>query len=369
MKISSDLKIGVTSIDDKKIWSNGLHQNVYHLFNILKDAGYNVELVCESESISENDFMGNNVRHITPDNVSDYDIIIEASNTLMDGIAHKYVKEDNGVLVTIQYGNEFLLNTVVNSVYYPDKLAKTHMPPRQAIWVSPHFAFSRQSLEVLNKTEVDISPYIWSPYFLLHSNSEEELCFNEDSEIGNIAVLESNLYYVKTCHVPMLIIEDLYNKSPELINEAYVFGSTIMIKNKTFVAFANDLDSVKNKKMSFEHRYKLPYIIKQNYAGTIVSHQFYNGLNYLQLEAMYLGIPFVHNSDYFRDHGYYYEGFNAKDGAKQLEMALKTHKNNYEYLRERDRKRVYDFHPDNSKNIEGYAKLIENLVSKHLVKN
>jgi hypothetical protein len=360
MKISSDLKIGVTSIDDKKIWSNGLHQNVYHLFNILKDAGYNVELVCESESISENDFMGNNVRHITPDNVSDYDIIIEASNTLMDGIAHKYVKEDNGVLVTIQYGNEFLLNTVVNSVYYPDKLAKTHMPPRQAIWVSPHFAFSRQSLEVLNKTEVDISPYIWSPYFLLHSNSEEELCFNEDSEIGNIAVLESNLYYVKTCHVPMLIIEDLYNKSPELINEAYVFGSTIMIKN---------LDSVKNKKMSFEHRYKLPYIIKQNYAGTIVSHQFYNALNYLQLEAMYLGIPFVHNSDYFRDHGYYYEGFNAKDGAKQLEMALKTHKNNYEYLRERDRKRVYDFHPDNSKNIEGYAKLIENLVSKHLVKN
>jgi hypothetical protein len=369
MKISSDLKIGVTSIDDKKIWSNGLHQNVYHLFNILKDAGYNVELVCESESISENDFMGNNVRHITPDNVSDYDIIIEASNTLMDGIAHKYVKEDNGVLVTIQYGNEFLLNTVVNSVYYPDKLAKTHMPPRQAIWVSPHFAFSRQSLEVLNKTEVDISPYIWSPYFLLHSNSEEELCFNEDSEIGNIAVLESNLYYVKTCHVPMLIIEDLYNKSPELINEAYVFGSTIMIKNKTFVAFANDLDSVKNKKMSFEHRYKLPYIIKQNYAGTIVSHQFYNALNYLQLEAMYLGIPFVHNSDYFRDHGYYYEGFNAKDGAKQLEMALKTHKNNYEYLRERDRKRVYDFHPDNSKNIEGYAKLIANLVSKHLVKN
>jgi hypothetical protein len=369
MKISSDLRIGITSIDDKKIWSNGLHQNVYHLFNILKDAGYNVELVCESKSISENDFMDNNVRHITPDNISDYDIIIEASNTLMDEIAHKYVKEDNGVLVTIQYGNEFLLNTVVNSIYYPDKLAKTHMPPRQAIWVSPHFAFSRQSLEVLNKTEVDISPYIWSPYFLLHSNSEEELCFNEDSEIGNIAVLESNLYYVKTCHVPMLIIEDLYNKSPELINEAYVFGSTIMIENKTFVAFANDLNSVKDKKMSFEHRYRLPYIIKQDYAGTIVSHQFYNALNYLQLEAMYLGIPFVHNSDYFRDHGYYYEGFNAKDGAKQLEMALKTHKNNYEYLRERDRKRVYDFHPDNSKNIEGYARLIENLVSKHLVKN
>ena len=53
MKISNDLRIGITSIDDKKIWSNGLHQNVYHLFNILKDAGYNVELICESAKISE----------------------------------------------------------------------------------------------------------------------------------------------------------------------------------------------------------------------------------------------------------------------------------------------------------------------------
>ena len=35
----------------------------------------------------------------------------------------------------------------------------------------------------------------------------------------------------------------------------------------------------------------------------------------------------------------------------------------------RDRYRVYDFHPDNSQNIEGYARLIENLVEKHIVKN
>ena len=40
----------------------------------------------------------------------------------------------------------------------------------------------------------------------------------------------------------------------------------------------------------------------------------------------------------------------------------------YEYLKERDRKRVYDFHPDNSKNIEGYAKLIESLVEKYIIK-
>ena len=368
MKISKDLRIGITCIDDKKIWSNGLHQNVYHLFNMLRKAGYGVELVCESKSICEKTFMGNKLNHLTIDNIKEYDIIIEASNTLMDNTVHKYLTEDKGVAVTIHYGNEFLLNTVVNSLYYPDQAAKTFMPPRQAMWVSPHFEFSKQSLEVLNKTKVSVCPYIWSPFFLLYNQDENKLKFNKDWEIANVSVLESNLYYVKTCHVPMLIMEELYNQNKDIINESYVFGSTILGKSKTFVAFANDLEIVKDGKMSFEHRYKLPHVLKKGYAGTIVSHQFYNALNYLQLEAMYLGIPFVHNSHYFKDHGYFYEGYNAKDGAKQLEMAIMTHKNNYEYLRERDRKRAYDFHPENSQNIEGYAKLIENLVSQHVVK-
>ena len=199
MRISKDLRIGITCIDDKKIWSNGLHQNVYHLFNMLRKAGYGVELVCESKSICEKTFMGNKLNHLTIDNIKEYDIIIEASNTLMDNTVHKYLTEDKGVAVTIHYGNEFLLNTVVNSLYYPDQAAKTFMPPRQAMWVSPHFEFSKQSLEVLNKTKVSVCPYIWSPFFLLYNQDENKLKFNKDWEIANVSVLESNLYYVKTC--------------------------------------------------------------------------------------------------------------------------------------------------------------------------
>jgi len=369
MKVTADIKIGITCVDDKKIWSNGLHQNVFHLYKMLVTAGYNVDLVVESESISKNKFMGTELVHLHGDNVKDYDIIIEASNTLMDNTAHKFIKEDKGVLVTIHYGNEFLLNTVVNSIYYPENLSKTFRPPRQAMWISPHFEFSKESLEVLNKTTVSICPYIWSPFFLLYGGNEDEMLFNENSQIGNISVLESNLYFVKTCHVPMLIIEELYREDKEIIKDAFIFGSDILKKSNTFVSFANDMDIVRDGIMSFETRYKLPYIIKNNYAGTIVSHQFYNALNYLQLEAMYLGIPFVHNSDFFKEHGYYYEGYNAKQGARQLELALKTHKNNFEFLRERDRTKTYEFHPENSKNIEGYCSLIENLVSKYLLKN
>jgi len=368
MKISSDLKIGITSNHDENIWSNGLYQNIYHLFNILVEAGYKPDLVSEAASICEKTFMGNEIRHLTVDNCHEYDLIIEVHSTLSTTLADKYIKDLGKTAVTVQYGNEFLITIVCNSIYKPDVGAKTYMPKRGSIWISPHFVHAQQPLSVLNRTDVEICPYIWSPTFLLNGQKEEDLLFSKDWNLGNLAVLESNLYYVKTCHVPMLIIEEFYRNNPEQVDNAFIFGSKILLDTPTFSRFAKDLLIVENKKMSFESRYRLPFIIKHGYSGIMVSHQVDNALNYLQLEAMYLGIPFVHNSDFFKDHGYYYNRYNAKDGAKQLELAFNTHKNNYEYLRKRDLKRLYDFHPKNSKNIEGYARLIENLVQKHIVK-
>ena len=369
MRISTDIRIAITAMHDKKIWANGLYQNLYHLYNMLTSAGYNVDLVVESEKISKCTFMGNELRYLTPDNISDYDIVLEVANTLKDKTSKKYINEDKGVAVTIHYGNEFLLNTVCNTLYYPDDVAKTFRPPRQAMWISPHFTHSQEALEILHKTKVEVCPYIWSPKFLLNKNKEEDLLFNSNSNPANVAVMESNLYFVKTCHIPMLIIEKTYRDNPTLIDAAYIIGSERLKNSKTFVSFANDLTGTKTGLISYEPRYKFPHLIKKGISGTIVSHQTFNALNYLQLEAMYLGIPFVHNSPFFKNHGYYYEDFNAKQGARQLHLAITCHKNIYEYTREVDRKKIYEFHPENSKNIEGYANLIESLVSEHLVRN
>ncbi len=368
MQITSDLRIGITATHDENIWSNGLYQNIYHLFNILKDAGYQPDLVSEVASVAEKSFMGNELKLLTVDNCHEYDLLIEVCSTLSNKLADKYIKELDKAAVTIQYGNEFLITIVCNSIYNHEKLAKTYMPRRKGIWISPHFQHAQQPLSILNRTKVDICPYIWSPLFLLKDQKEEDLLFNKNWNMKHTSVLESNLYYVKTSHVPMLIIEEFYRNNPSLVDNAFIFGSKFLTKSHTFARFAKDLKIVEDNKMSFEARYRLPYILKKDYAGIMVSHQVDNALNYLQLEAMYLGVPFVHNSEYFKDHGYYYERYNAVDGAKQLELAYHTHKNNYEYLRERDLKRLYDFHPKNTKNIEGYARLIEDLVKKHIVK-
>ena len=47
------------------------------------------------------------------------------------------------------------------------------------------------------------------------------------------------------------------------------------------------------------------------------------------MEALYLGIPLIHNSKILENAGYYYEGINIDEGAFKLGSALKHDKEEY----------------------------------------
>ena len=48
--------------------------------------------------------------------------------------------------------------------------------------------------------------------------------------------------------------------------------------------------------------------------------------------------------------------WDAREGGRQLERAIETHKDVYLTERERDREKLWEFHPDNPKNIQGYVR-------------
>ena len=48
MKISKNVKIGITTKCDENLFGNGLNQNVWFLYRLLSGAGYDVHLVSES---------------------------------------------------------------------------------------------------------------------------------------------------------------------------------------------------------------------------------------------------------------------------------------------------------------------------------
>jgi hypothetical protein len=86
-----------------------------------------------------------------------------------------------------------------------------------------------------------------------------------------------------------------------------------------------------------------------------------NPLNYLYLDAAYMGYPVLHNAPMCKDLGYYYEGSSTKEGAERLNWILENHDNNLEAYKERTQAVLHRYSVENPELVNTYDKLIENL--------
>jgi hypothetical protein len=367
MSTTKSIKIGITSQSDKNLFGNGLTQNIWFLFRILKNSGYDVSLVAEQEESIGNYLITEQIKPLNAENLNNFDLIIECAYSLSTTLDEK-IKDSGIVRVGIQYGNRLIID--LESIIFDKNYGISAKSRIDEIWCSPHFKFSMQPIETFNKTEVKICPYVWSPDVLIHKLIRDKLdpFFKQTTNINNLSFFEPNLNVLKTCLVPLAISEDLYLRRPELINKIYAFNTSKLKNNKSFIQRVTQLKIQKEAKIFYEKRFSFIEMLNDNNAGVVISHHWMNGLNYLQLEAMYFGTPIVHNSEFFKDHGYYYPEWDSKEGSRQLEIAIETHKDNFLQERGRDREKLWEFHPDNPKNIEGYVELIENALAKHLRK-
>ena len=122
----------------------------------------------------------------------------------------------------------------------------------------------------------------------------------------------------------------------------------------------NQMDIVKDKKAMFTSRYKIVHYLKTN-TDIVMSHQWANPLNYLYLDAVYLGYPLVHNAEMFADVGYYYEHFNLKDAAAQLINAAENHDANFEAYKKDVAEKIYRYMPENKRLQQEYTMLLDSL--------
>jgi len=356
--------IAITTRDNSFVWSNGINQNAYFLYKLLEKAGYEPSLVCLLKNNKTDNIGGIPLKHLNISNCTKYDVIIQVVNMIDELMAAHYVQQ-GGKLVSIRYGNKLLVD--IETILFadaPKDCASTDTPGAgHQMWISPHYEFQIDYLRTLSRTDVKVCPYIWGPEIFEARAKELKLSpyFNEKTTVGNIGVFEPNLNIVKTSLIPMVIAENLYRKKPELIRHTYLFSAKKIVENKRFSSIAKSFDIYHDGKLTFEERYHTPFVLSKNLVGTCVSHQFENQLNYLQLEMLYCGVPIVHNSPWFKDHGYYYDYFDDDAGSKALELALETHKDTFKEKRQKDRARLEDFSPYNPKNIERYTELIESL--------
>lgn len=363
------INIGITiNIKDREnIWNNGIIQNVINLALILKNStkNYNIFVV----NTSKNTTLEYKIEGITiypmEEKVKDLDILYILGSQIRD-VDYNYLKEKGCKIVYYSCGANYIIEMQNILFKKNEEQRKFYKHKPDEIWNIPqNYKTNKYYFETIYGAEVKEVPFVWSSTFLDYviNNTSIDAYYKPENKKKNISCFEPNIDVVKFAMYDILIVEQAYKENKDLINHFYVTNALEIKKSELFIGIMGNLDIVKEHIVSFESRYRMPYFLSK-YTDIVISHQWENPLNYAYLDALYLKYPLVHNAHMIKGCGYYYDGFDVKEGKEQLLYALKEHDNNLEEYEKRSQKVLKKYLPTNKTSIKKYDELIEKLLNK-----
>ncbi len=280
----------------------------------------------------------------------------------------------NKRVVSYKCGNNYVI-TMENILFKPQE-DKTHQYEKNydEVWYIPQQdEVNSGYYKTLYRTNSIIVPFIWHEKFIFQSITDIHKGFKSGQykkdwqyEIGKekkvLGIMEPNLNIVKFCLIPTMIAEESYRtiEGRKRIDKLRITNSGAVSNNKEFLSIIGTFDLYKDKKVSAESRYQTAYMLTQH-IDILICHQILNPLNYLYLDAAYLGYPVLHNAPMCKDLGYYYEGSDTVKAAEILNDILVNHDSKIKEYNERNDLVLLRYHADNNELVETYDRLIEGL--------
>jgi len=378
-KINIGITINITDYKTNSLFSNGIKQNVL----TLRETFENCKNVKNSYIINtsspgdgpEGTVWEKYAKYIisTKDAEEKCDFIVVCQGSLHTEEYEKYKKL--GKVITKQIlGPEFAIFAERNLFDIPPGGIYKKNNHVDAVWVSPHYYGRDQYFfkTIYNHCDVLEAPYIWCHRFIdehVLTLKQKNPSFTgvyspNEKKTKRISAMEPNLSAIKTCITPVIIAEFLERKYPEVLNFFSAFGSDAIKKKPDMIDFVKNLEINKNKKCFFEARYPVVWTLFEH-TDILLSHQNQNELNYLYLDAAWLGFPVVHNSPMMKELGWYYPENNADEAVEKIKWIADnfdtTEHPNEKYLK-KSREFASRYLPSNPQNIKGYEKLIERAI-------
>ena len=375
-------KIGITFNLEAKvtdIWANGANQNVIHLYHLLQHSSIVEEVILvswgpEKRTTPPEGFMldGLNLKYAYIEDVIDQlDVLIEGTLVIEP---HQVTRmhQHGGKVVCYKMGNDFIMD--MENFLFDKKAGRVFNGTLfDSVWMIPqHENTCKSYFSIMYRCPAYVVPAIWSPVFcdqvIKRIKEKHNLTFgykpDTEKKAKRIASFEANINIVKTCFTPVLIAEQAYREAPEKIKNVYMCNTYDKKDNPTFFNFIGRTNLVKNGVMTVEGRYQMPDFLTR-YVDIVLSHQWENGLNYAYNDALYGGYPFIHNSKLIpKGVGYYYDQFDAFEGAKVLLDVIDNHDKHHEEYVKRANEYLDSQLPTNPVNIYLYEKEIKRLFSE-----
>jgi hypothetical protein len=375
-KLRIGLTIGLKSADES-IWTNGMKLNILYLARLLKNStmGYEVVILNTTDidlSGKGRHFEGFELVNLK-DRYKDIDLLISIGSQVEKKYLQYFHEHPDKKVVAYKCGNNYVLS--IEEVLFKESKTFFEIETElDEIWYVPQQHDTNVGYySTVYRAPAVVVPFLWDHQNMLdsikeidqnHKDGKFKRGHNYDptKQKKTIGVLEPNLNVVKYCLIPAMIAEESY-RTPvgrEKIDSLMLTNALDVSKHKTFLSLIRTFDLYKDGKITAESRYQTAYIVSQ-YLDIIVSHQMLNPLNYLYLDAAFMGYPVLHNAPMCKDLGYYYEGSDTVAAAEKLNWILENHDSNMKEYTARNTGVLWRYSVRNMALVKVYDDLIFNL--------
>ena len=370
-----DLKIGITINFDTNFYSNGLQQNVVFLKKLINSLeNFRAYYIYEGKQLSSSIVDKSECfpyENILKNSAIEFDLIIMMGFTISEKIITSIKSRTSKTkFVLLQCGNQFIENMSFSLFEIDPK----HSPIENSkeidqIWTLPHYSKNLTFMKAFFKNEkVFCVPYIWDSLFIDYQientvYKKKQISFSKAND-KSILIMEPNLFFSKNCILPLFIVESFEQRYPKVLDNCHVLCAQKLAKNDYFIKLIMQMDIYKKRNDFLKIQNRTLFIEALNkFPSILISHQQDNSLNYLYLEALYLKIPLLHNSEIISNYGYYYPENDIEIASDQLRRILSDHQNNYEEYNRKSNEILELYSTKNLKNISQYRKLLIDLIN------
>lgn len=373
MKINIGITIKLSDPKNDSLFSNGIRQNVILLQEMYeKCKNVNKSYIINTSDIDSELYKGTAWEKYSPFIIDSEqgkemcDMVVVSHGNMSLKKYEEYKRLGKKIVLQVLGSELGNFNETVLFKSEPSNIYKKN-PFITTVWTSPHFYDrDRFFFEARYECPVYEAPYIWDPRFIeehvkILEKPDKPILYTPKSEKKRISVLEPNINMVKTCTIPIVISELFYKKNPAFVEKISIFGGKKLSDKKDMVDFVAPLSSYVDKKLFFEARYPVVWTLS-THTDILLTHQNECELNYVYLDAAWLGYPVVHNSPMMKDLGWYYPENNAAIAMEHLFYIIRNFDNieypDSKYLN-RSRKFAYRYMINNPDNISRYEALID----------
>lgn len=366
------LRVGVTihlREGAQSLWENGIFQNCVFLVQLFqKCAQVECAVLVNGTGVANSGLMpafaAAGVRCVDlGEALQTLDVVVEMSSQVPEDWAAAF-RRAGGKLAWMRVGNDYVLD-IERAMYGLPPAALCSNKVYDAVWTLPEYERSCVDYFALTtRAPVRIVPHLWTPEFFEQGirtlPDGVRFGYQPGRARWRVCTFEPNVSMVKTSVTPMLVFEEAYRAKPRAW-EVFRVCNTLHLKEKPpLIRFARALDIVKNGMASFEGRFAV-YEYMAHYGDCIVSHHWENGQNYLYYEALYGDYPLIHNSEFIRECGYFYPGFDCQQGGAALVRAFEEHDASLETYRRTSRALLHTLDIANPLNQNAYGEALRGL--------